>query len=329
MGENSSIQWTDHTFNPWIGCQKISPACKHCYAEVSTPARTLRAGGLEVWGPPATTERKRTSRANWLKPLAWNRTAERTGKRIKVFCASLADVFEDHPAVAPWRAELFTLIERTPLLDWQLLSKRPENLREMLPASWLANPRPNVWLGTTVEDQASARDRIPELLATAAVVHFVSCEPLLEAIDLEAVPDAEPCEECGEPVLTNFLDATQSCGCTVEGAEPVACYAVEWVIVGGESGPNARPFNLAWARRLVEQGDRYAKPVFVKQLGLRAQGEWLRGDEPLPRTRRLFDARDADPTKHRFMLEDPHGGDPNEWPEDLRVQEFPTIGGGQ
>lgn len=306
MAEDSAIEWTDHTFNPWIGCQKISPACKNCYAEVSTPARTLRAGGLEVWGPAASTERKRTSRANWLKPLAWNRAAERAGTRIKVFCASLADVFEEHPALVEWRRELFALIEKTPLLDWQLLTKRPENLRHMLPSLWLTWPRPNVWLGTTVEDRASACARIPELLATPAAVHFLSCEPLLEALDLENTTDGERCEECGESVRTNFLNATQSCACTIEGAEPIACYAIGWVIVGGESGPGARPFDLAWARSIVDQCSTYETPVFVKQLGARPE---------------------MSPGPIAWPVVDSHGGDPGEWPADLRVREMPTVRG--
>lgn len=331
MAGTTGIAWTDATFNPWIGCRKISPACKHCYAEVSTPARTLRHGGLEVWGPPATTERKRTSRANWLKPLAWNRTAERTGKRIKVFCASLADVFEDHPSLTAWRLELFALIEKTPLLDWQLLTKRPENMRAMLPPSWLKSPRENVWLGTTVEDQASADKRIPELLSTPAVVRFLSCEPLLSRVDLDPplcqycsdggeVADGDPpwCVRCNsEAVFGHWLDACASA--TQSG--------INWVIVGGESGPGARPFDLDWARSIVEQCKWAGVAVFVKQLGLRAQGEWFRGDEPLPRTRLLYDARDRDPSKHRFMLEDLHGSDMNEWPADLRVRQFPKTGG--
>ncbi|MEY5060411.1 MAG: hypothetical protein RIS45_332, partial [Planctomycetota bacterium] len=143
MGDVTGIQWTDHTFNPWMGCQRVSPGCERCYAETLVTTR-LR---LPVWGPPKTTERKRTAVANWRKPLAWDRAAAKAGKRARVFCASLADVFEDHPAVAPWRTELFALIEQTPHLDWQLLTKRPENLRKMLPTAWLESPRPNVWLG--------------------------------------------------------------------------------------------------------------------------------------------------------------------------------------
>lgn len=104
MAENSNIEWTDHTFNPWIGCQKVSPGCDHCYAE-TWDARGLQ-GQATRWGPHA--ERTRTSAANWRKPLAWNRAAEAAGKRARVFCASLADVFDNHPSILPeWRRDLW------------------------------------------------------------------------------------------------------------------------------------------------------------------------------------------------------------------------------
>ena len=189
-------------------------------------------------------------------------------------------------------------------------------------------PLPNVWLGTTVEDQRSADERIPHLLNTPAAVRFLSCEPLLEAVSLERwthrystghwmcgyccnkYPQCTPCDHfrrssCPHCRGTGYHDG------------------LHWVIVGGESGPHARPFDLAWARAIVEQCKDAGTAVFCKQLGFRAQGKWLRGDEPLPCTRRLFDARDPDPSKHRFMLDDAHGGDMSEWPADLRVREMP------
>lgn len=332
MAEETSIQWTDHTFNGWIGCFKISDACKHCYAEVSTPARTLRAGGLEVWGPAAITERKKTSATNWKLPERWNRAALKAGRRARVFCSSLADVFEDHPSLAPWRAELFALIERTPALDWQVLTKRPENIRRMVPPSWLDAPRANVWFGTTVENQETADKRLPELLAVPAVVRFLSCEPLLAPVNLDPprcqycrdggeIVDGDPpwCVRCdSEAVFGHWLDA-----CAKENKR-----GVSWVIVGGESGPSARPFDLAWARAIVAQCKAAGVPVFVKQLGFRAQGEWLPPGTTGRRTIRLKDCRDPDETKHRFMLEDPHGGDISEWPADLRIREMPEVGRG-
>lgn len=304
MGDVTGIQWTDHTFNPWMGCQRVSPGCERCYAETLVTTR-LR---LPVWGPPKTTERKRTAVANWRKPLAWDRAAAKAGKRARVFCASLADVFEDHSAVAPWRAELFALIEQTPHLDWQLLTKRPENLSAMLPASWLANPRPNVWLGTTVEDQRRAYERIAELLRTPAAVRFLSCEPLLESVELETY-----CYEC-DGVGGGVELVPGDPGCPSEIQWPCDHCAttgrlglrdgISWVIVGGESGAGARPFDLEWARSIARDCRDAGVPVFVKQMGR----------FPVDR------ARGVD-----YRLADPHGGDPAEWPEDLRVRQMPEV----
>lgn len=319
MSEGTKIQWTNATFNPWIGCMKVSEGCKNCYAEVSTPTRVHREKGLELWGPPATTTRKRTSDANWKLPLRWDRAAAKAGTRTRVFCASLSDVFEDHPSLDAWRKDLFALIEATPNLDWQLLTKRPQNIRSMLPASWLESPRANVWFGATVESQEEADLRIPSLLKVPAAVRFLSMEPLLEDVDLRL--DCIDCFE-GEAGFLHKWNNPHPCdyacgGIDIEGP-------IHWVIVGGESGHNARPFNLAWARSIVAQCKDVEVSVFVKQLGLRAQGDWLpvRGQAG---TYLLLDARDKDPAKHRFMLNDPHGGDMSEWPEDLRVREMPAL----
>ena len=291
--ENSGIQWTNHTFNPWLGCQRVSPGCEHCYAEALVTKRFK----LPVWGPAKTTPRHRTGAANWHKPLKWNRAAAEAGRKDFVFCASLADVFEDHPAVAPWRSDLFALIEQTPHLTWQLLTKRPENLQAKLPQSWLDSPRENVWLGCTLEDRARARKRLPWLLDTPAAVRFVSVEPLLEALDLTRVefffdgPD--------EPPVT--LDALRGhsnlSGLDLEGR-------IGWVIVGGESGPGARPFDLEWARSIVSQCREAHVPVFVKQLGARPQ---------------------MTPGPVSWPTTTSHGDDLAEVPEDLRVREFPEV----
>ncbi|MBL9047855.1 MAG: DUF5131 family protein, partial [Tabrizicola sp.] len=185
MGENSGIEWTHHTFNPWIGCTKVSPGCDHCYAE-AWDARGLQ-GGATRWEPHAS--RTRTSTANWQKPLAWNRKAAEEGRRYRVFCASLADVFDNHGSITSgWRGDLWHLIARTPHLDWLLLTKRPQNIAKMLPDGYGApawgDGWPNVWLGTTVENQVEADRRIPHLLATPARVRFLSCEPLLGPVNL-------------------------------------------------------------------------------------------------------------------------------------------------
>jgi protein gp37 len=150
MAETSKIEWTDATFNPWVGCTKISPACDHCYAE----GWAKRAGNPELWQG----ERRRTSVANWRMPVKLNAKAMAEGRRRRVFCASLADVF-DNQVPAEWRADLWALIRATPMLDWQLLTKRPQNIARMLPANW-GKGWPNVWLGTTVENQTEANRRI-------------------------------------------------------------------------------------------------------------------------------------------------------------------------
>lgn len=169
-----------YSFNPWVGCQEVSPACDGCYAR---DFMTKKPRWATAWSG----DRFRTSEANWRNPLTWNREAGRSGIRRKVFCASLADVF-DNQILREWRDGLWELIERTPNLDWLLLTKRPQNIRKMLPAP--GDPRiwgdgwPNVWLGTTVENQVEADRRIPHLLAIPARVHFLSCEPLLSGVDI-------------------------------------------------------------------------------------------------------------------------------------------------
>jgi protein gp37 len=182
MADNTSIEWCDHTFNPWEGCQKVSPGCDHCYAET----RNARFNGTAVnWGPGA--PRRRTSEANWKKPLKWNREAQAFfaahGRRQRVFCASLADVFDN--AVDPqWRRDLFNLILQTPHLDWLLLTKRIGNVSGVIRDQLLHPLPPNVWMGITVVNQEEADRDIPKLLAIDASVRFLSMEPLLGHIDL-------------------------------------------------------------------------------------------------------------------------------------------------
>lgn len=223
MGENSKIEWTDHTFNPWIGCQKVSPGCDHCYAEAMMDHRYHKV----EWGPHG--ERKRTSEANWRKPIAWNKAAAVRGVRARVFCASLADVFDNQVPVE-WREELWDLIAWTLELDWLLLTKRPENIAKMLPkaSGW---PWPNVWLGTTAEDQAHYDRRWKALQAIPARVRFISYEPA-----------------CG-PLSITF-----------EPNHP------DWVICGGESGPGARHMPAEWARWTKSSCERLVIPFFMKQM---------------------------------------------------------------
>lgn len=228
MAENSGIEWTDHTFNPWIGCTKVSPGCEHCYAEAFA-----RRYNKAEWGPTA--RRVRTSAANWQKPLAWNKKAQQEGRRYRVFCASLADVFEENPQVTPWRHDLFEMIVETRNLDWLLLTKRPENIMDMVPDEWRTVGRwpMNVWAGTTIESQDVVVSRISELIYVPAPVRFLSCEPLLGPLD-----------------LSEWLDM------------------VGWVIVGGESGAEARgPMAPQWAQSLRDQCRAAGVPFLFKQWG--------------------------------------------------------------
>lgn len=255
MAENSKIEWTDHTFNPWTGCTKVSPACDHCYAE----GWAKRSGHVE-WGPHG--NRRRTSESNWKQPLKWNREAEAAGVRRKVFCASLADVFDNHKSILPtWRTDLWNLIRMTPWLDWQLLTKRPQNIARYLPEDW-GNGWPNVWLGTTVENQEEADRRIPHLLAVPAALRFLSCEPMLGLIDLLRL----------QPKNATWLDCLN--GREHIGTATVSTESkIDWVIVGGESGHGARPMHPDWARSLRDQCAAAGTPFFFKQWG-----DWTPGE---------------------------------------------------
>ncbi|APY96619.1 phage Gp37/Gp68 family protein [Burkholderia pseudomallei] len=250
MSENSKIEWCDHTFNPWEGCQKVGPGCDHCYAE----ARNARFGGGSAvnWGAGA--PRRRTSVANWRKPLAWNAAHERffaaQGRRQRVFCASLADVFDN--AIDPaWRRDLFDLIVDTPNLDWLLLTKRIGNVQQMVQATTLCDLLPsNVWLGATIVNQEEAERDIPKLLAVPARVRFLSMEPLLGAVDLVSSG------ALWSDMNGNIVDAPSR-----------GLRGVDWVIAGGESGHGARPMHPDWARSLRDQCAAADVPFLFKQWG--------------------------------------------------------------
>lgn len=239
MGENSKIEWTTHTHNPWIGCARVSSACEHCYAEaMATHYRWAKWGTANAGGT-----RHVTGAASRREPLKWNREAHRTATRARVFCASLADLFEDFGGLTDAgttldqeRERLFQLIEQTEHLDWLLLSKRPENIASMIPAAWRLTMPPNVWLGTTVEDQRRADERIPHLLRHRSVVRFLSVEPQLGPID-----------------LGRYLDG------------------IDWVICGGESGAGSRPTQVAWARSIRDQCASAGVSFFFKQWGHHVQ----------------------------------------------------------
>ena len=237
MAKNSTIEWTDNTFNPWIGCSKVSEGCENCYAEAGDNFRHWTPMG---WGPGK--PRHRTSAENWKEPLKWNRAAAAAGIRTRVFCASLADVF-DQEVDPSWRADLWDLIRQCPNLDWQILTKRPEFIASCLPSDWRTG-WPNVWLGTSVENQRWTDIRIPHLISVPAVVHFLSVEPLLDWITFKSLDD------------------------------------IEWVIVGGESGPGARPMSPPWVSAIQSQCQTANVPFFFKQWGgvnKKAAGRILHG----------------------------------------------------
>lgn len=292
MAEVTGIELCHHTYNPWVGCAKVSPGCANCYAEVDTPARIARGGGVELWGPNAARKIKAVS--GWLEPLRWDREAAKAGERRRVFCLSQGDFFEDRPDLAEPRSQTLRIINQTPNLDWLILTKRIElfevALRRCLEVpdrglaiglmvtNWLDGSRvpPNLWLGVSVESR-DFQGRIRGLLETPAHVRFLSLEPLLGGIYVRPWLHHGP--------------------------------GIDWVIVGGESGPNARPCNLNWIESIVEDCRDANVPVFVKQLGSqavfrsRSDGDWFY----------------TFPTKHK------KGGDPAEWPEHLRVRQFPRV----
>lgn len=316
MADTTKIQWADATWNPWLGCTKVSPGCAHCYAENTTRARVLRRQGHETWGRGAT--RSRTSQAYWKQPLRWDSEASKNHagiQRAKVF-PSLCDWLDDEVPIE-WLADFLTLICETPNFDWLLLTKRLENFwrrvqsglwknegleddddgdSEDLPMTkngeminnWLGGTPPsNVWLGVSAEDQTRADERIPDLLRIPAKVRFISAEPLLGPVD--------------------FRYAAFNGSDSLSGME-----GIDWVIVGGESGPKARPCNVEWVRDIVRQCKDAAVPCFVKQLGSR------------PTCKHSWDGEHCVQC-FPFPIRHKKGGDPAEWPEDLRVRQFPEV----
>ncbi|MEW5425127.1 phage Gp37/Gp68 family protein [Amorphus sp. 3PC139-8] len=230
MGKHTAIEWADHTFSPWFGCTKISRGCDHCYAE----AWARRAGNSELWEG----SRRRAAEASWKEPLKWDRAAAEEGRNPIVF-PSLCDPFDNQ--VPPiWRRDLFSLIQETPNLTWTLLTKRPQNIPRMLPfavddmASW---PWSNVWLGTTAEDADQYTMRWPHMARVPAALRFLSYEPALDALgDLELGAPGAP----------------------------------DWVIAGGESGPQARPIHTDGVRSARDQCATAGVPFLFKQ-----HGEWI------------------------------------------------------
>jgi protein gp37 len=263
MSNTTGISWCDATFNPWWGCSKVSPACDHCYAERDAkrfaPLRLL-------WGAGA--ERRTFGEKHWNEPRRWARTLPaKLGRRPRVFCASMADVF-DNQAPVEERVRLFRLIAATPELDWLLLTKRignawPMTLEVAKRCGDGEQPMGNVWLGATVVTQAEADRDIPKLLATPAHVRFLSLEPMLEPIDLRNLQPDDPSTEI------DALAGTHG----VLRPHRGTCDRIDWVIAGGESGPHARPAHPGWFRSLRDQCAAVGVPFHFKQWG-----EWVPED---------------------------------------------------
>ena len=281
MGVDTAIGWTDHTFNPWWGCTRVSPGCEHCYAEAFA-----KRTGNDVWGKH--TGRRFFSDAHWAEPLKWNLKAFEACRNARVFCASMADVFEDRDELVEHRVRLFELIRITPWLRWQLLTKRPENVNRMWdeakPVGWTGRMPINIWVGCTVEDQRRADERIPHLLDIDAKVRFLSCEPLLGPLDLSRWLGLEWMDALrapGEPMSFRGEGGWGiELGEAIRRSHPAPTPAIGWVIVGGESGNSHRPLQSDHAIDLVDQIVTAEIPLFFKQWGGRiptAGGDRING----------------------------------------------------
>lgn len=274
MAEQTGIQWCDATFNPWVGCEKVSPGCAHCYAETLVHGRMGRGG---TWGADGV--RQVTSPSNWKKPLRWAKLAREgllpsgaenlDGHRPRVFCASLADVFEPRPELIDPRYRLFALIAETPELDWLVLTKRPENAQRLLtdpywwanvegtaqriyfertgedPSMWLAvhGPLPNVWLGTSIEN-ARHTYRADVLREIPAAVRFISAEPLLGSLFPKGAPAGA--STAGNQDGRRWTETLRE----RPSRAPLDLTGIDWVIAGAESGRRARAMNEDHVREI-------------------------------------------------------------------------------
>lgn len=304
MGENSAIGWTDHTFNTHWGCTKVlapngeRSECDHCYAETLAIRWGYSETGSKpaLWGKDA--DRRTLSDAYWKAPLTWDADADRLGRPALVFCSSMADVFEARDDLDPVRARLWDLIAQTPNLIWLLLTKRPEHVNRLVPPAWLgANEAgyvqtdathlvpidyvspaewcrlpssswpTNVWIGTSVGTQRSATIRLPRLLEIPAHTRFLSCEPLLEPVDLSRWLYLEWMDALGDPEHPTFRTDDGAGGwgpemiAAMQGQRP----GIHWIIAGGESGPGWQPMEHGWARDLRDQALAQEIPFFFKQ----------------------------------------------------------------
>jgi protein gp37 len=289
VSKNSDIQWTDHTFNPWWGCVEDGPECDHCYARA-----WAKRTGSAVWGHDA--PRRFFGEKHWTDPAKWAREAQRDGVTRRVFCGSMCDIGERrNDAVGAEmdaaRARLWPIIEQTRSLTWLLLTKRPQNIPSLVPATWMTNGFPsNVWCGTTAGNQDGWNKRVKYLRRIPVGVRFVSCEPMLGPLDVSADLDG-----------------------------------ISWIISGGESGGNARNFDLRWARSLRDQCQASGVAFFMKQAGAAAVDTEFKAGIYAPSDKRTIAASKTLGTVHLVLLKDGHGGDPAEWEPGLRVREFPKV----
>jgi protein gp37 len=272
MGEYTKIGWADSTWNPWIGCTHAGPGCDHCYAEAQNKFRKWNGG---TWGNRA--PRQVSSKQAWRDPLSWEAKARagrvgKDGHHWLVFAGDLCDIF-DELGDKDARQRMWELFRETPHLTWLILTKRPEHISKHLPADWGAG-YPNVWLGTTVENRKNGYPRMEALRHIPAMLRFISCEPLLENL-----PD---------------LDLT----------------GIDWAIAGGESGPQARPFDIEWARTIRRQCEDTSTTFFFKQLG----GTPRRGGK-------MYEL----PAKKSNGRRDSHGAVLENFPPDLRIQKWPNT----
>jgi protein gp37 len=264
MAENSSIQWTQHTWNPWQGCKKVSHGCKFCYM-YRDKDRYNQDPTIVI----------RSAKATFNKPLTWKDTA-------MVFTCSWSDWFIEEADA--WRQEAWEIIKKTPHLTYQILTKRPERIKQCLPPDW-GEGYPNVWIGISIENEKSALERIKILCEIPAKVRFLSCEPLIDEISMR-----------WKYVPKNWREESGSVG------QYEAMLHIHWVIIGGESGNDTglyrfRPTKIEWIEGIINDCKTNNVPVFVKQLGTHLAKE--------------------------LKLHDRHGGDISEWPENLKIREFP------
>lgn len=341
----SNIEWTDCTWNPVIGCRHVAEGCRHCYAE--TMSKRLAAMGQKDYASILEAKGKFNGSAitrpeTLAEPLLWK-------KPRMVFVNSMSDLFhEDVPF--EFVAAVFGVMAACPQHTFQLLTKRPERALEFFGFRWatgaryegcgyrsactadgrrflgdampydgaLAWPLKNVWLGVSVATQADADKNIPILLKCPAAVRFVSAEPLIEAVNLRELNAVATAVRDGKPlVVRDQVDALGGVG-----GGPLAMLlgygekraSLDWIIVGGESGHSARPCDVAWIRSVVEQCKSAGVPCFVKQLGAKPF------EQNAYTTPSSFDV-----WRKGYELKDRKGGDPSEWPEDLRVREWPKA----